>query len=265
MGEAQPSFRSGAVRPVECVRGGWELIRGNYWLFVGVTLVGTLLAYFAPMGILLGPMMCGIYYCFNRKQAGQPVKFEMLFKGFDYFIPSLIATLIMMIPGFVIAIPAFIVMFILYVNALRTTPPGAPPTPGSFTNVLVAYAVFATITIAVSLVVAVLCYFVYPLIVDRKLSAVQAIKTSARAARANLGGIMSLVLLNAVLGILGTLACCVGAIFLAPVSFATVAVAYRQVFPEDYVESPKVTPEERDYDDQLDLEARPPERREDEL
>src|SRR5262245_9056352 len=102
MGEVQPSFRSGVVRPIECVRGGWELIKGNYWLFVGVTLVGTLLAYFAPLGILVGPMLCGIYYCFNRKQRGQPVKFEMLFKGFDYFVQSLIATLLMMIPGFVI-------------------------------------------------------------------------------------------------------------------------------------------------------------------
>ena len=42
--------------------------------------------------------------------------------------------------------------------------------------------------------------------------------------------------------------------------FAAVAVAYRQVFPDESVGPRKPTPEELDYDDQPDPEARPPER-----
>lgn len=49
-----------------------------------------------------------------------------------------------------------------------------------------------------------------------------------------------------------------------PIHFAAVAVAYRQVFPDDEsAEPPKPTPEELDYDDQLDRDARPPRRRDD--
>ena len=71
MGADLPSFRTGAVRPVECLREGWNLIRGEYWLWVGITLVACLIAYVAPFGILAGPMFCGLYVCLARKQRGE--------------------------------------------------------------------------------------------------------------------------------------------------------------------------------------------------
>lgn len=261
MGADQPSFRTGAVRPIECLREGWELIRGHYWLFVGITLVACLLAYLAPFGVLAGPMFCGLYLCFSKKQRGEPFKFETLFKGFDYFVQSLIATLLMMIPMFVVIIPGYAVVFgVLFATMPMTPPPGGgPPPKPDMTAFFVAYFVFIAVLIAVSLVVAVLAYFVYPLIVDRKLSGVQALKTSVRAAMANLGGVTGLVLLNFLMTMVGMLACYVGAIFVLPFHFAAVAVAYRKVFPVEAAGSGVKSPEELDYDDQPDLEARPPE------
>ncbi len=73
--------------------------------------------------------------------------------------------------------------------------------------------------------------FMYPLIVDRKLSGFEAIKLSMRAALANFGGVLGLMLLSFLLGMVGALACYVGLIFLYPLNFAMIAVAYRQVFP----------------------------------
>lgn len=267
MGEVQPSFRSGAIRPMECLRGGLGLIQGHYWLFVGITLVGVLIASLAPFGILAGPMMCGIYYCLLRRDRGQSVKFEMLFKGFDHFVQSLIATLIMMIPIVVVAIPGYIVVFaIMFANMPGPTAPGAPaPPPPSMGPFFVAYGVFLVVLLAVSVVVSVLCFFVYPLIIDRKLSGVLALKTSVRAAQANLGGIFGLVVLNFLMTLVGMLACYVGAFFVMPIHFAAVAFAYRQVFPDDTYEPVVRTPEERDYDDQPELDVRPPDRKDDEL
>ena len=38
-----PEFRRKAVEPVECIKAGWNLIRNQYWLFVGLTVVGILI------------------------------------------------------------------------------------------------------------------------------------------------------------------------------------------------------------------------------
>lgn len=265
MGETSPSFRSGVVRPVECIRAGWDLVKDNYWLILGITLVGNLIAAAVPFGILAGPMMCGIYYCLLRKLRGRPIKFEMLFKGFEYFVQSLIATLIMLVPILAVVIPGYIMVFaILFASMPKPGAAGGPP-PGLPTSFFVAYFVFLAVVVLVAAVAAVLFFFVYPLILDRKLTGVQAIKTSLRAAMGNLGGILGLVVLNFLLTFVGVLACYVGAFFVMPIHFGAIAVAYRQVFPDEHVEPAKPTPEELDYDDQPDLEAKAPERREDDL
>lgn len=266
MGESRPSFRRGAVRPIECLRGGWELVRGRYLLFVGITFVGVIIGSLAPLYILWGPMVCGIQWCLLQAMRGRPVKFESLFKGFDYFVQSMIATLIWAVPLVCVVLLAYIPVIVIMFSSLRGGPPapGAPP-PGFPRAFLGAMAVYLAVAVVASFAVAVLTIFLYPLIVDRKLPGVLALKTSARAAAGNLGGVLGLVLLNYLFMLVGALACYVGAVFVLPLHFASLTVAYRQVFPDEHVERPKPTPEELDYDDQPDLDARPPERRDDNL
>ena len=55
-----PSYKSQAVRPMKCLEAGFALVKDQYWLLTGVTAVGMLLASLAPLGILQGPMFCGI-------------------------------------------------------------------------------------------------------------------------------------------------------------------------------------------------------------
>ncbi|HUS09425.1 MAG TPA: hypothetical protein VMZ30_03080, partial [Pyrinomonadaceae bacterium] len=54
-------FNRNAVQPIECIKSGWDLIKSQYWLFVGMTVVGVIIGSVVPLGILMGPMMCGIY------------------------------------------------------------------------------------------------------------------------------------------------------------------------------------------------------------
>jgi uncharacterized membrane protein len=240
-----------------CLREGWELVRGRYWLFVGISLVGVIIGSLAPMYILWGPMVCGIQICLLHAMRGRTVKFESLFKGFDYFVPSLVATLIWAVPLYVIMLLAYLPVIVIMFSSLRA---GAGGPPSSFpTAFLAAMAAYMTVIMVASFVVAVLTIFLYPLLVDRKLPGVAALKTSARAAMGNMGGVLGLVLLNYLFMFVGLLACYVGAIFVLPLHFASITIAYRQVFPDEYVERSKPTPEELDYDDQPDLEARPPE------
>jgi hypothetical protein len=54
-----------AVDPVACIKAGWELVKPQYWLFVGMTFVAFFIGSAVPFGILMGPLMCGIYLtCF---------------------------------------------------------------------------------------------------------------------------------------------------------------------------------------------------------
>ncbi len=83
------------VRPMELLSRSKELIGNQYGLFLGITLVGVLVGSMVPFGIVMGPMLIGIYLCFLHRQAGRQVEFGTLFKGFDQFGEGLIAYLIM--------------------------------------------------------------------------------------------------------------------------------------------------------------------------
>jgi TonB family protein len=85
--------------------------------------------------------------------------------------------------------------------------------------------------IVVALVLGTLTAFVYPLIVDRKLGAIDALKLSVRAVMGNFFGVLSLMILSQLIILAGLMFFYVGALFVAPVIFAAWAIAYRRVFP----------------------------------
>ncbi|HEV8588192.1 MAG TPA: hypothetical protein VGQ72_04915, partial [Pyrinomonadaceae bacterium] len=73
--------------------------------------------------------------------------------------------------------------------------------------------------------------FAYQLVVDRKMKGWAAVKLSARASRANFSGVLGLLLIELGLGAAGVLACCLGVVFVMPLTKAAWAIAYRDVFP----------------------------------
>src|SRR6185503_13372569 len=109
---SQIPFRRGAVQPVECLKAGWNLVSDQYWLFVGMCAVSMIVGSAVPLGILMGPMMCGVYLTCFRKRRGLPIEFGTLFKGFDYFGQSVIAALLHVIPITVIVVVAYIFMYV---------------------------------------------------------------------------------------------------------------------------------------------------------
>lgn len=221
-------FRSGVIAPVECLKEGWALIKDRYWLFFGITLVGMLIGGAFAI-VLLGPMMCGIYLCLLQKHRGENVEFGTLFKGFDYFLPGLIVQLIKSIPTIVLMVPFYVVMIaMMMVNMPRRGEPDAVFMTSFFGFEIL----FVATLMIVSLLVEIFFLFAFPLVVDRKLSGLDAVKLSFRASKANLGGVIGLLLLNALLGFVGLLCCIVGLYFYMPVSFAVHLVAYRRVFPD---------------------------------
>jgi len=234
-------FNRGAVRPAECLEAGWNLIKSQYWLFLGITAVGILVGSVGPMAILLGPMMCGIYLCLLARMRGQAVSFELLFKGFDYFGQSLIATLIQVVPVMIVLVPFYLVFFFMFmgnVNRPRSRR-GPPPNLADFYPLFILMGVMVLVAIVLGALVGALFIFTYPLIVEKRLAGLDAVKLSFRAAMGNLGGVLGLILLNMLIGFVGLLLCYVGALLVLPVHYASWAVAYRQVFPLEGYQSQK--------------------------
>ncbi len=228
----QTDFRVGVIKPVECIKEGWALIKDQYWLFFGISLVGILIGGAVPI-VLLGPMMVGIFICLLQRLRNEPVEFGTLFRGFDHFVQGLVVAVLKMVPIIIVLVPYYIVLIAMMAT---TMPRGGNPGPEESRQFVLSFfgfeIVFFVVIMVVSLLVEIFFMFAFPLIADRKMSGLDAVKLSFRAGKANLGGILGLMLLNALLGFIGVLCCIIPVYFYLPIAFASQAVAYRRVFPE---------------------------------
>ena len=77
-----------------------------------------------------------------------------------------------------------------------------------------------------------LLIFSFPLIADRKLGGIDAMKLSAKAVWHNLGGIASMIGVSFVVAIVGYLMLCIGVYLVLPLIMMSWAVAFRRVFPK---------------------------------
>ena len=216
-------FKTGIINPIEVYKEAWEMIKDQYWIIFAITFVGIVVGGAVPL-ILIGPMMCGIYLVLLRKHEGRPADFGVLFKGFDYFLPGLILAIIITVPLIV-----FIVAIYLPLVGIALAAPNLNESE---------LLMFIGGTIAVELVVALimvclhtLLIFAFPLVVDKKLSAIPAIKLSARAVWHNLSGVAGLFAVGFVVAIIGYLMLCIGIYLVLPLILAATLVAYRKVFP----------------------------------
>lgn len=225
--QQEVNYNQDVVRPMECFTEGWRILQGSYWLFWLITFVGMLLASFAPMAILFGPMLCGIYLSFLSRLKDETVTMETLFKGFNFFGESVVATLLQMGVLMLATVPVAVIAFFLLIGqAIRV---GSEE--GSSSEFIVPFAVIMTLLLILLIAFNAFFIFSYQLIVDRGLSGYEGVKTSIKAVSANLAGVLGLVLINMLIGLIGLLFFYIGLFFVLPLVFAANTVAYRKVFP----------------------------------
>lgn len=199
------------------------MIKGQYWLLFAVTIVGAMIGGMS-MYVLIGAMICGIFFCFFKAIDGEQVKFEDLFKGFGYLIPSLFVTIL-------IIVPTIIVFALIYAPLIIA---GLMGTSLSEDKLFV----LITGTFVVDFVVAIImvCFhtllvFAYPLIVDKNMSGIAAVKLSIRSVWKNLRGVAGLWGIGFLISLLGMFLCFIGMYFTIPVIIAGNVVAFRKIFP----------------------------------
>lgn len=216
-------FHTGVIRPVECVKEGFELIKSDYWLLFAIWLVGGMLGGLS-LFIAAGAMTCGTFYAYLKKIDGFPVKFEDLFKGMQWFGSGLVVMLF-------IVVPILVVYAVIYVPVVMAGVMGNKLSQDEFMAMLLGALAVDLVLVVIMVCVHTLLMFAFPLIVDRNLGAFTAMATSARAVLKNLGGVVGLFAVNFVLALAGYVALCIGIYFVIPIIIAGNVVAYRRVFP----------------------------------
>ena len=230
-----PQYIKGGIDATGCISNAWEMIKPNYWLFFGISLLTYVLIACIPClnVILMGPVMGGVYYTAFRAMRGEPIEFGMMFKGFERFLP-------LMVVGIVQSIPSIIYQFfdisIRVSNASLgsilqgRSDEGNLAIAGGYLAVIV---IVSLLLLVLSIVWAISFAFAIPIMVENEnMAPMDALKLSARAAWSNVGGIVVLAILCFLIAFVGVLALCIGVLFVLPVIWVAWAFAYRQVFPD---------------------------------
>jgi hypothetical protein len=167
---------------------GWSMVTADLGNYVLMALVYVLLNG-AGAGILQGPLSAGFHIFTMKKLLGRRADFGDLFIGFNYFVPSLIATLL-------------IGLFVLAGTLLCIIP---------------------------GLVIASMYKFTYLFIVDKRMDFWQAMQASHAVVKRDYFGFTMFLILMFLVNLLGLLCCVVGLLVTIPATFAAITIAYKEI------------------------------------
>ncbi len=167
---------------------GWELVKSDLGFFFVLGLLFTFISGAVPL-ILKGAMAAGLQIVCMKKLLGRRADIGDLFQGFNYFVPTLAATLVM----------------------------------GVFA------AIGLVLCIIPGLVVIAMYEFTYLLIVDKKLDFWPAMQASHAIVKQDYFGFTMFLIAMGLVNLLGLLCCLVGVFVTVPLGYAAVTVAYKEI------------------------------------
>jgi uncharacterized membrane protein len=176
------------VRAGHWVGEGWRLVKSDISNYIVMTLVFLLLGS-AACGLIQGSLIAGLHLFTIKKILGRNAGFADMFQGFNFFVPTLLASLVI---GLFVGVASLFLII-----------------PG--------------------LVVAAMYKFTYLFIVDKRMDFWQAMRASHEVVRRDYVGFTLFLVLLILVDILGVACCVVGALVAIPVTFAAITVAYREV------------------------------------
>ena len=187
---AEPWTPPGAVEvhAGRWVSEGWSLVTADLGNYVLMALVFLVLSSAVPV-ILQGPMIAGLHIFTMKKLMGRRAELADLFKGFNYFVPTLVASIV--------------IGLFVFCGTLLCVIPG--------------------------LVVAAMYKFTYLFIVDKRMDFWPAMQASHAVVKRDYVGFTLFLILMALVNILGALCCIVGLLVSIPVTFAAITVAYKEI------------------------------------
>ena len=176
------------ARPGHWVDEGWQIVKADIGTFMLLTIVFAVLNSMVPM-ILQGPLIAGFHIFCMKKILNRRTDFADFFKGFNFFVPALVASLV--------------TGLFVFCGTLFCIIPG--------------------------LVVAAMFEFTYLFIVDKRMDFWPAMQASHAVVKSDYFGFTMFLLLMILVDILGALCCIVGLLVAFPVTVAAITVAYKEI------------------------------------
>jgi uncharacterized membrane protein len=163
-------------------------VKADLGTFVALALVTMLLSALVPF-IIQGPLFAGFHIFCMKKTLGRRAEFADLFTGFNFFIPALLASLVISI-----FVSAGTMLCII---------------PGIFLAAMYAFS--------------------FLFIVDKRMDFWPAMQASHAVVKNDYFGFFMFVVVLSLINLLGLLCCLVGVLVTVPLSLAAVTVAYKEI------------------------------------
>ena len=165
---------------------GWALVKADLGNYIVISLLFILLS---GVPLIQGPLIAGFHIFTMKKLMGRNAEFGDLFKGFNLFVPTLVASLL--------------IGLFTFAGTLLCIIPG--------------------------LVVAAMYKFTYLFIVDKRMDFWPAMQASHAVVKNDYFGFTMFLILAFLVNLLGVLCCVVGLLVTIPLTFAAITVAYKEI------------------------------------
>jgi uncharacterized membrane protein len=166
----------------------WAIVKADIWTYVLLALVSSIVSGAVPL-ILQGPMIAGFHIYTMKKLMNRPAEFGDLFTGFNFFVPTLVATILIGV--------------FCFLGTLACIIPG--------------------------LVIAAMYKFTYLFIVDKRMDFWPAMQASHAVVKQDYFGFTMFLLALVGINILGILCCIVGVLVSIPITYVAVTFAYHEI------------------------------------
>jgi uncharacterized membrane protein len=196
-GQAQPPVFSSApawTAPVgvkaqtgKWISAGWAMVTADMGNFALLSLIFVLVNSIASI-VTQGPLQLGMHLFCMKKMYGRRAELGDMFKGFDYFLPSFVA--------------ALLIGLFVFAGILACIIPG--------------------------LVVAAMFKFTYLFILDKRMDFWPAMMASHETVKGDYFGFTMFLIALGCINILGFLCCIVGLLVTIPLSIAAITIAYQE-------------------------------------
>ena len=212
-----------SVSPFQLLSEGWALVRPQYWLMLGILLTASFLSGLVPLGIIAGPLMVGVYFCFIDLECGKIVQFNRLFEGFERFMESFVAFLIMVgatLLVYAVAVVVFASAFLVGVAG------GEQALPAVFILILGGVLLLTFLLLFIHLPF----LFCFQLIADRGVDGLESVKLSFKGAWRNSLGILWFSIVIWFISVLSLFLCGIPMILMMPIFVGAFFRLYRQIY-----------------------------------
>ena len=165
---------------------GWNLVKQDMGTYILISLIFFLLN---SVPFIQGALIAGFHIYTMKRLMGRRAEFGDMFKGFNFFIPTLVASLL--------------IGLFTFLGTLACIIPG--------------------------LVIAAMYKFTYLFIVDKRMDFWPAMQASHAVVKNDYFGFTMFLILAFLVNVLGLLCCVVGLLVTIPVTFAAITVAYKEI------------------------------------